>query len=109
MEPADMSRVSSATRPSAQMARAPAPDIVLAIKPGLPRKTALPATPRLSPLMQEVTTGYGKPVYDRLAQKTSRAPEENYVLARLMELCTEVAGTPQPRRASNSEEARRNF
>jgi len=87
----------------------PSPEVVLTIKPGAQPPKASASTPKLSPLMQELTTGYGKPLYDRLSQKTSRTPEENYVLARLMELCTDVSGTPRPKVASNSDEARQAF
>ena len=87
----------------------PSPEVVLTIKPGTQPPKAPTSAPKLSPLMQELTTGYGKPLYDRLSQKTSRTPEENYVLARLMELCTEVPGTPRPKVASNSDEARQAF
>jgi len=108
----DEHRIAAAESVKAAAAKAPgspSPEVVLTIKPGTQAPKAPVSAPKLSPLMQELTTGYGKPLYDRLSQKTSRTPEENYVLARLMELCTEVPGTPRPKVASNSDEARQAF
>jgi hypothetical protein len=102
--------LAAATKPATNKSSgAPAPDVVLAIRPGTRPPKASPPPSKLSPLMQELATGYGKPLYDRLSQKNPRTPEETYVLARLLELCTDVIGTPRPPVASNSDEARQRF
>ncbi len=87
----------------------PTPDVVLSIKPGGSRPRTAPVTDKVSPLMRELANGPRKPLYDRLSEKSTRTPEENYVLARLLELCTEVTGTPRDSRPPNTEEARRAF
>src|SRR5690349_8806006 len=90
-------------------ARTPTPDVVLAIKPSAPRAAAAPAeSTNVSPLMRELAGGPLKPLYDRLSQKPSLTPEEAYVLARILEACTET-GRPRDPRQANPEEARARF
>jgi len=99
-----------ATASNAKAAGPPSPDVVLAIKPGGPRGATLkPAESKVSPLMRELATGPAKPIHDRLSQKASRTPEENYVLARILEACTEVPGQYRDQRKANPAEARKQF
>lgn len=94
----------------AQAPRNPSPDVVLAIKPGTRVATkAAPEVSKLSPLMKEFTTGPVKPLHDRLSQKASRTPEENYVLARILVACTEIPGQYRDPRKTNIDEERKSF
>ena len=74
-----------------------APEVVLAISPRatppkLPHATP-PEKPRLSAAMQEYLSGQPlKPLFDRLRASSSRTPEEDYLLARLLDRCGKVAG-----------------
>lgn len=88
--------------------QAPTPDVVLAIKPKgpAPAPAANPSS-KNSPLMQELANGPRKPIYDRLALKTNRTPEENYVLARILETCTDYPARPKDTR--NPDEERKRF
>ena len=93
----------------AQPTRTPSPDVVLAIKPGRAITKAAPEISKLSPLMKEFTTAPAKPLHDRLSQKSSRTPEESYVLARILVDCTEVPGQHRDPRKMNIDEERKTF
>ena len=107
-EDADTSAAKSMAT-AVQSARTPSPDVVLAIKPGN-RAAVKPATEtsKLSSLMKEFTTEPAKPIYDRLSAKSSRTPEENYVLARILENCTDT-GRPRPRQFSPGPDESKSF
>ena len=109
-EHAQATALKSASSAAVQPARTPSPDVVLAIRPGnrTPAKAATQSS-RLSPLMKEFTTGPAKPIYDRLSQKSSRTPEESYVLARILVNCTEVPGQYRDAAKVNPDEERRSF
>jgi hypothetical protein len=109
-EHAESTSLAAAKEASASTARTPAPDVVLAIKPGAPRPAVQSAVAsKVSPLMRELVAGPRKALYERLSQKPSRTPEESYVLAMILEMCTEVPGRPRDSRTASFEEARKNF
>jgi len=108
-ESAEMPPMNSSSSVAPQSRRPPAPDVVLAIKPGSRSPAKAADSPKLSPLMKELTTSPVRPLYDRLSQKTSRTPEESYVLARILVACTEVAGQLRDPLKKNAEEERKNF
>ena len=89
-----------------------APEVVLAISPRAmaPRlpHAAPPEKPRLSAAMQEYLSGASlKPLFDRLRNAGARTPEEDYLLARLIERCGRIAGrqrhAPPPREQARAQ------
>ena len=89
-----------------------APEVVLAISPkATPPKLphAAPAEkPRLSAAMQEFISRQPlKPLFDRLSASSARTPEEDYLLARILDSCARVAGREQ--RAFDRDKARAQF
>ena len=66
-----------------------APDVVLAIKPGVPlAPRAVAEAPKPSPLMQEYLGRKGrKALYDRIAQSPSPSAEERYIAAEILNDC----------------------
>ena len=79
-----------------------APEVVLAISPKatppkLPHEPVA-AKPRLSASVQEYLSKQPlKPLFERLRNSQSRTPEEDYLLARMLERCGTIAGrTRQP-------------
>ena len=74
-----------------------APDVVLAIKPGVPAAArASAAQPKRSALMVEFESRKGrKALYDRLSGLGSRSAEETYLLAEIMNDCKRlISGRP---------------
>jgi hypothetical protein len=66
-------------------------DAVLAIAPGGGAAHAPAATSKLTPVMQEYARAKGyKALHDRLAQSSARTPEENWLLAEILERCAKV-------------------
>ncbi len=87
-----------------QLARSPTPETVLAIRPsGSTPKPAARPSPRISPLMQELWSAPRKPLYERLSQQANRTPEESYVLARILETCTDYPARPKDQRNPDEE------
>lgn len=87
-------------------------DAVLSIAPGIaPARPASAA--RLSPLVAEFTTAKSlKGLYERLDKSSARTPEENWVLAEVLERCakiTEQKAERGPRWALGGEESRQRF
>jgi hypothetical protein len=102
-------KAANATAPASRAT--PTPDVVLAIKPSAkPTSRQSRESAKLSPLMQELASGPKKSLYDRLVEKASRTPEEDFVLARILEMCTDVGGRfKDPRAPVSREEARKAF
>jgi hypothetical protein len=74
-----------------------APEVVLAISPRAtpPRHPAASEAPppRLTPAMQEYYSAQSlKPLFDRLRASSARTPEEDFLLAQLLERCGKVPG-----------------
>jgi hypothetical protein len=89
-----------------------APEVVLAISPKAtpPKLPHAPVVekPRLSPAMQEYTSGQPlKSLFDRLRGATSRTPEEDYLLAEILERCGTIAG--RGRGAPKGDQQRQQF
>lgn len=101
---------------SSQLAKAPKgslnPDVVLAIAPR-PREMVKPVESKpLSPAVQEYHTAKTfRPAYERLKDSKSRTPEENWLLAEILQNCAQVVDDPAPRRAAETfgPEARARF
>jgi hypothetical protein len=98
--------------PDGTMPSRPAPDVVLAIRPGNPRPAAgvaaTSAAPKLSPLRQELASGKGrKAMYDRLSQASSRTPEEAFVLAELLNGCARREKRPPRTEQARAEDRRK--
>jgi hypothetical protein len=90
-----------------------APEVVLAISPKatpprLPHE-APAEKPRLSATMQEFLSKQPyRALFERLRSSASRSPEDDYVLAELLDRCGKVAGR-KPRPQPSTEEARARF
>jgi hypothetical protein len=70
-------------------------DAVLSISPRVAsaRSSSAAPAPRLSPAMQEYTFAKAfKPIYDRLKAADPRSPEENWILAKILDGCAAVTG-----------------
>jgi hypothetical protein len=87
-------------------------DAVLSITPGIAPSRPSSAA-RLSPVVQEFSTAKTfKDLYERLDKSSARTPEENWVLAQVLEQCakiTEQKADRGPRWALGGEEARNRF
>lgn len=87
-------------------------DAVLSITPGI-TPSRPPSTARLSPVVQEFSTARTfKDLHERLDKSTARTPEENWVLAEMLERCAKIREQKAdrgPRWALGGEEARKRF
>src|SRR5579859_755070 len=77
---------------SSQLAKAPRgslnPDVVLAIAPRSRDMVKPAASKPLSPAVLEYHTAKSfRPAYERLKASTSRTPEENWLLAEILQAC----------------------
>jgi hypothetical protein len=87
-------------------------DAVLAIAPGIAASKPVSSARMSAVLQQFSTTKTFKDLYERLDKSTARTPEENWVLAQMLEQCakiTEEKADRGPRWALGGEEAKRRF
>jgi len=71
-------------------------ETVLTIAPGMRRTTSAPTGPsRTSPLMAQFTASHDyKAIYDRLKQLANPSPEEQYLMAHILETCADITERP---------------
>ncbi len=89
---------------TSQLAKSPKgslnPDAVLVIAPRSREMVKAPESPPLSPAVREYYTARSfAAVHARLKASTSRTPEENWLLAEILQNCATIVDDPSPRRS----------